>query len=324
MTKPLLFFSLLVVTLSLCCVPAHAGWQKVDLNSFAWLHTIEFSSVNTGWLGGSRGTLFKSIDGGNTWKKIDGVTKDNIVQIRFINEKEGWIICQRNMYTLGENRASYMLHTRNAGAEWELVELPTRRSERITRFFFSKNGFGLAIGEMGVLLGLSDGGNDWQEIRLPSSYLMFDGAFADAVNTAVVGGGGTILFSQDAGVSWNSASVAGSPRSKFNGVEFVDSRIGYAVGADGAVFQTRNSGKSWFAQKAPVKEQFNSVAFSNTSTGWIVGDGGKIIATNSAGSQWFLEPSGTSHRLEEVYINGKDVWAIGNGGTILRNSNGAN
>ncbi len=309
-----------IIAISMSAVSTQAAWESVDTGTLSWLYTIDFSSPNVGWAGGSKGTLLKTTDGGDTWVKIKKkITNDSIKQIDFINAYEGWILCHRNIYASGSANGSYLLHTMDGGENWEQVEIP--RPERITKMFFSSNGFGLAIGEFGMLLGIQDNGVTWDTIDSPMNNMMIDGEFLNETNVVTVGGGGSIYFSQDAGVSWNRAMLSGAAPTLFYATSFANDRLGLAVGAKGAIFQSRNAGKSWRKVDSGTKRKFTDVVMISPQRAYAIGEDGMILVSNSGGSKWYKESSGTSHRLESMDINGNDLWVVGFGGSLLRGVN---
>ena len=66
----------------------------------AWLHAVFFLDQNRGWAVGSKGTLLQTLDGGNTWKPRAASTDDVVRDIFFIDEQNGWMVCEVNAYQL--------------------------------------------------------------------------------------------------------------------------------------------------------------------------------------------------------------------------------
>lgn len=296
---------------------AYANWVKQESKTLAWLHDIYFVNENKGFIVGSGGTFLATDDGGKTWKKEKNFTTDNIRQIHFLDEKTGWLLCERNIFNLGTNSPSYLLKTTDGGITWEQINFSDGRN-RIAKIFFTKNGFGLAVGEFGALFALQDDAKTWKKNSLPIRYLMLDGIFTDNFHGLMVGAGGTILFSEDAGSSWNQATVFGNERAKLNSVFFINQKIGWSVGTNGKIYQTINGGKNWREQNSNVSNNLSDIFFSNTAEGWAVGDDGTILHTTTAGNVWTLENTSVKHKLEKVLFVGKKGFAIGFGGTILR------
>ncbi|NNE98092.1 MAG: hypothetical protein HKN25_03625 [Pyrinomonadaceae bacterium] len=294
----------------------NAGWRRLNTNTLAWLKTIHFSDAENGWIGGTHGTLLKTADGGRTWRQRARFTEDTIRQVHFFSKSTGWLLCERNVYTLGSKSPSYLLKTTDGGENWTQIDFENKQRQRITNIFFANSGFGLAVGETGALFGLEDDNYSWKKLLAPSRYLILGGSFSDNLRGTIVGGGGTIFFTEDAGASWNPAYVSGKTRSKLNSVYFADAKHGWAVGSKGKIYQTVNGGRFWRAQRSNISENLNDVFFSNTANGWAIGDNGVILKTTSGGNVWKPVRFNSRHKLEKIVFNGKKGWIVGFGGTI--------
>jgi photosystem II stability/assembly factor-like uncharacterized protein len=177
-----------------------------------------------------------------------------------------------------------------------------------------------------------------------------------------VGEGGTILTTQNAGMSWQpqasgtqaqlfavtftspahgwAVGEGGTILTTLNGgqtwqqqtsgtsallfnVKFTTSTQGWAVGADGTILATQNAGLSWQAQASGTQAMLTSVAFTSSTQGWAVGSGGTILATQNAGLSWQAQASGTQAMLTSVaFASPTQGWVVGEGGTILATQNG--
>jgi photosystem II stability/assembly factor-like uncharacterized protein len=300
-----------------CLQTANAGWTKQVSGTFAWLHSVYFTNQNKGWIAGSRGTLLITDDGGKTWKQNQSFTQDNIRDVYFSDEKNGWLLCERDIYGGEGFSPSYLLKTSDGGANWEKAKIVGEGRERFARLFFSKNGNGFAVGESGAILGMQDDKKSWKKNSLPVPFLMLDGAFTDDLHGSLVGGSGTILFTEDGGLTWHPAAVGGTGKTKLNSVFFINQKIGWAVGAQGKVYATINGGKFWREQNSTVTKNLSDIFFINTAEGFAVGDDGTILHTTTAGNIWKEEETGVTHKLERIFFTGQKGFAVGFGGTIL-------
>ena len=296
---------------------SRAEWIKQDTNTLAWLHTIYFADSDTGWIGGSKGTFLKTSDGGKTWKQTPKFTEDTILEIIFTDKNTGWLLCERDVFSLGAKSPSYLMKTNNGGETWEQIEFNKSDRQRITRIFFAENGFGLAVGETGAFYGLQDDNSNWKKLSSPSRFLMLDGLFTDNFHAAIVGGGGTILFTEDAGTTWNPAFVSDKVKAKLNSVFFINAKNGWTVGAKGKIYQTINGGKFWRLQDSKTTQDLSDIYFLNTAEGWAIGDDGTILHTTTAGNIWTQAETKSKHKFEKIVFNGNKGWIVGFGGTIL-------
>lgn len=300
-----------------CCPLADAAWRKQSSGTLAWLHAIYFLDEKQGWIVGSRGTLLKTSDGGETWQTQKNPITDNLRDVYFTDAQNGWILCERNIYLSNNLPISYLLKTSDGGETWTRAEMTNDR-ERIARIFFLKNGTGFAVGEAGTYLAMADDRAKWKKSVLPVKFLLLDGDYTDASHGTLVGGNGTILFTEDGGLSWNPATLAGDIKPKFSSVFFINQRNGWAAGSMGKIYYTMNGGKFWHAQKTGIGENLNDIFFLNSAEGFAVGDDGIILHTTTGGNVWNAEESNVSHKLERIYFAGRNGFAVGFGGTILK------
>lgn len=302
--------------LLVCFQTANAGWTRQNANTLAWLHDIYFADESHGFIAGSGGTFLETADGGKSWTRRKNFTEDKILQIYFADEYTGWLLCERDPFSRGANAVSYLMKTTDGGANWDRVELKDAGRRRITKIFFSPKGKGFAIGESGAIFELT-GSGAWEKSPSPIRYLLLDGAFTGESRGAIVGAGGSIFFTEDAGASWIAASVFGEAKAKLNSVFFADQKIGWTVGAGGKIFQTASGGKTWREQNSRVAKDLTDVFFRTAAEGWAVGDEGTILHTQTGGGVWVAEATGVKHKLEKVLFVGKKGFAIGFGGTLL-------
>lgn len=296
---------------------ARADWTKQKSNTLSWLHDVYFLDEQTGWIVGSGGTYLSTRDGGANWTQNKHFNDDTIRQVYFADAENGWLLCERDSFTLGKNSPSYLLKTVDGGATWDQVELVNPQRKRLTKIFFDKYGSGTAIGENGAFFALSEDKKTWKQMPSPARFLLFDGLYTDDWNGVVVGAGGAIFYTEDAGLSWKLASVLGESNARLNAVFFVNQKNGWTVGAAGKIYQTFNGGKLWREQKSSIAKDLNSVFFRSTAEGWAVGNEGTILHTTTAGNVWRTVDSKARHNLEKVAFAGKKGWAVGFGGTIL-------
>ncbi len=311
------FRNTFILIICLCFQTANAAWTKQNSNTLSWLHDVYFTSEKTGWIAGSSGTLLKTVDGGMSWQPEKKFTEDSLNQIYFTDEKNGWILCERNIYNRGSKMSSYLLKTTDGGINWEKKEFDEGSRERITRILFNQYGSGLAFGEGGAFFTFSQTEEKWKKNVAPVRYLLLDGFFTDNFNGVIVGAGGTILFTEDAGTNWNQANIFGDKSAKLNSIFFHNQKTGWTAGANGKIFQTLSGGKTWREQNSGTTKNLNDITFVNSAEGFAVGDNGTILHTTTAGNIWQTQISNAKHKLEKIYFVREKGFAVGFGGTIL-------
>jgi photosystem II stability/assembly factor-like uncharacterized protein len=145
-----------------------------------------------------------------------------------------------------------------------------------------------------------------------------------------VGNSGTI-------VRWNGtvwSMVNSSTTANLNGVFFVNSTYGWAVGGNlssGVILNYNGTWRNWqsVVNTSGGNASINAPLYaitgdSNGTTGWAVGANGTVFGWNS--TTCFAVSSGSNVTLRGVGMihNSNEAWAVGDNGTILHFSNSTN
>lgn len=104
-----------------------------------------------------------------------------------------------------------------------------------------------------------------------------------------------------------------------NEVCFVNSLTAYAVGINGTILKSENSGKNWTMLNSNTSNALYGVSFGEENIGWATG-GNIIIYTTDGGGTWIEELllSG-SNILNDIYFNNSQTgYAVGSGGRIMK------
>ncbi len=308
----------LTLILSVVAMSSTAQWRRLESGGLAWLHAIHFADERYGWAGGGNGTLLSTSDGGVTWRKEAFPAADSIRDIFFLDRLNGWILCGRDRLRpdKGSNR-SYLMRTANGGDSWTPVEFALS-TEAMTRFFFAKTGEGYSVGEGGIITALAVGEKPEKRSTLPVHFLILDGVVLKRSRVLLVGGGGSIILTDNGGASWQFAKFSGTgPTARLNAVSFVDDRSGLAVGNDGTVLSSKDGGNVWRKEVSNTTGNLLDVLFYDRKSGYAVGENGIILRTSDDGVSWIPEPGGSKHRLERLARAGNRIFAVGFGGTLI-------
>lgn len=299
-------------------VGARADWHKRNLNTFAYFRDIFFVNQSKGFIVGSDGVIMTSDDGGATWSMRPKFTTDAFLQVYFTDENTGWLLCERNVYNRGKEPTSYLRKTTDGGRNWEKIEFEDAGRERVTKMLFRPDGSARAFGEGGIFYKLQDDRLTWKRYRTAIHFLLLDGAYSDNAVGAIVGAGGTIMFTEDNGLTWDKATLLGDTDTRFNAIYFGGAKEGaWAVGSKGRIFYSNGGARLWRQQPSTVTADLNDVTFTSATDGWAVGESGIIVRTRDGGKSWFDVRSNVTHSLQRVLFNNDRGWAIGFGGTLL-------
>lgn len=195
--------------------------------------------------------LFKTVDGGRTWARLESAPKTNPGEAGFAASGTNTICYGKNrlLVALGgatENTApvsSRVLLSEDRGTTWAAAEVPIKRtpSAGIFSLHFASERDVIAVGGdykipnaiEGTLAGSSDGGKTWSAIKSAAGL----SGFRSCVSTTdkhgqliAVGPNGTD-GSVDGGKNWQRLSAEG-----FHAIDFsVDGKTGWATGTLGRI-----------------------------------------------------------------------------------------
>jgi photosystem II stability/assembly factor-like uncharacterized protein len=148
--------------------------------------------------------------------------------------------------------------------------------------FFNSN-FGLIVGNNGIILRTTDGGNNWS---MSSSNTAEDLYSVDVVSifiASVVGNNGIILKTTDGGLTWfEQESIA---TSNLNSIFFIDENTGWICGDSGTLLRTANGGANWLSNNLDTLWNLNKIYFLDSNLGWI-GGVRNFYRTTNGGQSW--------------------------------------
>ncbi|HEY9166404.1 MAG TPA: YCF48-related protein [Candidatus Kryptonia bacterium] len=154
----------------------------------------------------------------------------------------------------------------------------------------------------------------------PTGNAIFDVWPFSTTEYLAVGGGGLIMRSTDAGLTWTTIG-SGVPNYLY-AVYFADANNGWICGQDGVVLRTTDHGATWGVTQTGAGSLWD-ICFWGTSTGWACGDNGMIIKTTDGGTSWDSKNSGTTEWLTSIcFTSATEGYIAGAGGTILKTVNG--
>jgi photosystem II stability/assembly factor-like uncharacterized protein len=282
------------------------------------LNTVFFLDSKRGWVGGDKGFLSRTDDGGHTWVQQVVETTDAINDIYFRDKDDGFLIAGNTIFATRDNGSRWtdsrrFLPSEFDGADVELYSV---------RFASKKKGW--VVGSVSkddrvidsILLATENAGETWQRQRAPSRLELIHLDFANDKRGWIVGTGGTILATIDGGETWTKQE-SGTTATIYH-VDFRSEKRGLAVGERGVVLRTTDGGVTWTPVSVTIKSTLLNVQFVDDDTGWAVGRTGTILRTGNGGATWISQESGTRHNLYGLYFNKKIGWAVGGEGMLLR------
>lgn len=315
--------NLIVITflLLLLAVPVKSqrGWVATQVAPVDQdLNTVFFLDDKRGWVGGDKGFLSRTEDGGQSWVKQVVQTNDAINDIYFRDKEAGFLIAGNAIFA-----------TRDNGVRWTEVRrfLPREFEDADVELYsvrFSSKKKGWVVGSISknqrvidsILLYTDNAGETWQRQRAPSRQELIHLDFANDKRGWITGADGAILATVDGGTTWT--RQAASTKATIFHVDFRNEKRGLAVGERGTILRTTDGGITWTPVVIKTRSSLLSVQLVNDDQGWAVGRGGTVLRTEDAGLTWIEQESGTKQNLYGLYFVKKIGWAVGGDGMLLR------
>jgi len=279
-------------------------------------NSICYAGDHTLYIVGSSGSLLKSVNGGESFFRLNPPASVELYSVSFLNPDEG--------YLCGENHV--ILSTTDGAGTW--VDRSTNLlSDAISVFAAGGNtvyATGMRTGCLppagtnpcGEIIKSVDAGISWTLEYWYTMNTLYYVYFPSADTGYVVGDNSLCLATNGSG--WISSGF--SPPTSLVSVHSPHAGIAYAVSLDGIVVKTSNSGISW--NNIPTglpQKSLRSVWFTSDSTGYICGESGSIMKTTDGGASWTALNTGSIQWLLSITFSSPDTgFAVGTHETILR------
>lgn len=177
------------------------NWETVETPAKHWLAAVDFIDATTGYVvGGSADhpVLWKTTDGGDTWKPIHERLPEDTVDCQLRDVK---FLSMEHGFAVGTD--GLLLETRDAGETWQRKDAGT---EAWLRAISHKDEV-IHIAGKGVLLRSEDLGKTWSKMPIPEKRKLVDVVFATRDHGWITNFDGEILETRDAGQTWNAVHV---------------------------------------------------------------------------------------------------------------------
>jgi hypothetical protein len=113
-----------------------------------------------------------------------------------------------------------------------------------------------------------------------------------------VGWNARVLYTNDAGLSWNPITVP-LGQSDFWSVRFINNRIGWIMGGLGITLFTDNGGYSWKPWRNATSSDIYNCFFNSQNLGWAVGKNGTIL--KFTGTPTYLNPELSKYKANSSF-----------------------
>lgn len=289
------------------------GWQVKNSGlTNNLLRDVQFIDMNHGWIVGDNGTIYRTLDGGNTWLVPSILpTSSDIRGVYFINNQIGWAV----------RSSGRVLKTTNGGDTWNITNTVTGNTLYSTHFYDANTGW--AVGNDGTIIKTDDGGNNWtiQGQTLNITDRLWRVYFINNQIGWAVGQNGVAVKTVNGGTTWNTMSTNTS--NDLRGVHFNNADTGWIAGHDGTVLYTSDGGSTWEAQNTTTTFNLRDIGFVGNE-GFAVGSDGRIIHTYDGGKHWIRQDNSlaTDDLWSVAMIDSDNIWVVGENGLIQQTQRG--
>jgi len=185
----------------------------------------------------------------------------------------------------------------------------------------------IAVGERGVVVFSDDGGQTWQQAKVPTSVSLTAVQFPTPKQGWAVGHAGIVLHSEDGGLTWTRQLDGRIAAQLALDAARANVNAGGGAGAKADAARQRLADAQRLVEDGPVKP-FLALHFDNEKSGFVVGAYGLIFRTTDGGKTWqpwmdhLANPKGL--HINAIRAAGKNVYLAGEQGLFLRSTDGGN
>lgn len=298
----------------------------------ATLRDAVLVGTSTAWAVGDHGVIWKSEDGGTTWKFLSVsplLERYALHSVCFLTDRVGWI-AGGTVLPVGGVPSGVVLSTRDGGTTWNVERSANLPYLKHVQFFDLEQG--IAVGDRSTafpsgVLQTTDGGQFWSSMPSQKSGRWNAAAFTSTQSGLVVGDLGTQAVVTQG--SLHHGGPAANGLRGFRGVSLDAGGRAWLAGDGCFLFRSDNSGVSWHPvhPQLPVElddfTNFRCLAHLGDQI-WVAGSPGSVIWHSAdAGNTWQAQATGDSIPLESIrFLNPEQGIAVGNLGRICITEDG--
>lgn len=268
--------------------------------------------VDTMYVVGDSGYIFKSLDNGETWTNRSYSGSKVFLNATAARNKD-------NAWAAGDS--GIILYTTNGGSSW--VKQNNSSRARIRDFTWARQ-TAYACGDSGTLLrGSFFGISGWGKYSVPVRFPL-RGISMDTNNVYAVGDSGYIL--RHSFIDQNIiADTILNPSVTYYDVASWENYV-IVVGSNGTIRRSNDTGYTWISPASHATESIDHVElasdFETSGVVWAVGDDGLFLRSANYGVTWTRLDSGTRGVINAIgrSPNGK-MYGTSNAGIVYTSTN---
>jgi photosystem II stability/assembly factor-like uncharacterized protein len=189
---------------------------------------------------------------------------------------------------------------------------------------------GWIVGEEGLIMHTTDGGDTWQVQHSKATNQILSVAAVSDTEVSAVGDHGTLLWSNDSGQTWQVTTLNNLT---FYGVAFSDPGNGWVVGEFQTILHSGDGGKTWDVQRGGKVADFTVPPYfvvvpQGGQNVIVAGQSGVYASSKDGGKSWQdgklpSERSIYGATIANASSTAGSVWLAGAEGTIFQGVPGA-
>lgn len=313
-------------------------WQPLESGVRASFRGLSAVSDQAAWASGSRGTVIRTTDGGDTWENV-AISGADTLDFRDIEAFDA-----NTAIVLSAGLPAVIYKTTDGGQNWEQKYFSMAEGTFYDAMDFWNEQEGIAFGDAidGRLLILRtfDGGETWEELPFDQRPRALEGQGGFAAsgtclrtvgnNAVYIGLGGqeaSVHYSTDKGETWQktiSPIQSGEPTEGIFSIYFKNEMEGIMVGGDyrgdsltaiNAAYTT-NGGRTWL----PVMSSMKPKGYRSGVAIWknyVFAVGRESCDYFKAGDEAYSPLEGQYYAVD-VSRDGEAVWASGPRGAVAK------
>ena len=317
--------------------PARASlmWQHVDVSTDQQFRGLDAVSDRTAWVGGSEGGVWRTTNGGRTWKNVSPKGAKGLL-FRDVEARSARVAL---VLAIGEGRDSRIYRTTNGGRSWTQAFVnPDKKAfyDCMAMWPGGKNGLAMSDPVDGRfrIIATHDGGASWKQMSTKGMPAAKKGEFGFAASgtclvtaghhDAYLASGGTaarIFVTRDRGKHW-SVQRSTIPAAAAGGVFSMAFRSGHGI-AVGGDFEAEDNGAKMSAVSRGGRMWRSSGDLSGYRSGvdWRTAD--MAIAVGPNGSDVSRDGGKTWEQFSQLDLDAVQCvsgtcWGSGPKGTVVR------
>jgi photosystem II stability/assembly factor-like uncharacterized protein len=279
---------------------------------------IKFINNYNGFLA-SDGGLYKSINGGVSWSRINelnvGSSVPQVTNISFPTVTKGLVSGGKML----------LAKSTNEGENWRRTIV----NADFLNVYFKDEQDGL-MNSSNLIYTTNDGGYILDTLlTFPYNeiYSMDAMAFSD-IYTGFIGTTSLRIYkTSNTGLSWSRTNIIGLTDTigTISKIFFLNTNVGWAVSTDGKIFKTTNGGDNWFIQlDAGISAIFNSIFFIDSLIGWTAVGNRRPYRTTDGGNNWIEQVNSNLYSIEDIYFSNYSIGFCTKSNDVYKTIDGGN